>query len=105
MATGDSHTLALDITKTVYAWGNQEKGAIGVRDSPDDSHTPKELHVHSKPIKHVACGGEHSILVTECNTIYSLGCGDKGQLGIGYESAREFRPQTMQGQLPTDEII
>ena len=31
IATGGSHSLALDITKTVYAWGNPDNGAIGVR--------------------------------------------------------------------------
>ena len=104
VATGDSHSLALDVTKTVYAWGNSEKGAIGVRENPDDNHTPKELHVHSKQVTQLACGSEHSVVVTDCNTVYSLGRGDKGQLGIGYQSSREFRPQAMQGQLPSDEI-
>lgn len=31
IATGKSHTLALDMAKKVYAWGNSENGAIGVR--------------------------------------------------------------------------
>ena len=29
IATGSGHTLALDMAKKVYAWGNPENGAIG----------------------------------------------------------------------------
>ena len=40
----------------------------------------------------VACGADHSCFLTEENKVFTCGRGDKGQLGIGYTSTREFRP-------------
>ena len=36
--------------------------------------------------------------------MYASGRGDKGQLGVGYASHREFRPISMKGDLPIDKI-
>lgn len=42
ISTGRSHTIAIDVTKKVFSWGNSFEGAIGVRDI-NSSCAPKEF--------------------------------------------------------------
>ncbi len=94
IATGSGHTLALDMAKKVYAWGNPENGAIGPT-YLSSTCLPVELSILGKLIQQVACGADHSCFLTQDNQVYTCGKGDKGQLGIGYPTSREFRPLPM----------
>ena len=44
IATGRSHSVAIDVGKKVYGWGNSFEGAIGLRDAKT-SCLPKEINV------------------------------------------------------------
>ena len=57
-----------------------------------------------KQVNIIACGEDHSIFITNENEIFGCGRGEKGQLGIGYATHREFRPIRMKGDLPSDQI-
>lgn len=91
ISTGRSHTIAIDVTKKVFAWGNSFEGAIGVRDI-NSSSTPKEFKISGRNIIQAACGSDHTCFLTEENDVFTCGRGEKGQLGLGYITTREFRP-------------
>lgn len=77
VVAGAQHSLALDVTKTVYGWGSTEFSAIG-----DSCHqnilTPKELIIDDKQIKIVQAGADHSVFVSQDNEVYAMGRNDRG---------------------------
>ena len=91
---GESHTLAIDLNGFAYGWGLADHGAIGVRIS--SSHEPSMIQFSSTAvdvsIKDVSCGAHHSCFLSVKGEVYSCGRGDKGQLGIGFISIKEYRP-------------
>lgn len=50
------------------------------------------MNIDGHRVRQVACGLDHSCFLTEERDIFTSGKGDKGQLGIGYTSLREFKP-------------
>ena len=43
-------------------------------------------------MRQVSCGSDHSCFLTEQGDVYACGEGEKGQLGLGYISMKEYRP-------------
>ena len=93
IATGRRHSTALDVCRKVYGWGRQESGAIGIR--INESHNPSEIviaHDDNSVIKQLSCGSDHSCFLTEHGDVFACGENQKGQLGLGYNSPKEYRP-------------
>lgn len=77
----------------LWACGANDRGQLGI--GPDEP----SLGVFKKvsfptPVKQVACGWEHSVLLTEDGSVFVSGGGSKGQLGLGAlsKAASEFTP-------------
>jgi alpha-tubulin suppressor-like RCC1 family protein len=91
---GHHHSLAIDQNGFVYGWGQADNGAIGVRVS--SSHEPSIIQFTNTQtdvsIKDISCGANHSVFLSTKGEAYSCGKGDKGQLGIGFISIKEYRP-------------
>ena len=94
VACGRSHSLAIDTNGFVHGWGQADYGAIGVRISSSDE--PSVIQFSSKyadvRVKAVSCGAYHSCFLSTKGEVFSCGRGDKGQLGIGFISPKEYRP-------------
>lgn len=70
---------------TAYSWGSASSGQLG-RGSPAERFHPSPTPVHLPvSVQMVACGGDHSVIVTSCGTVWSFGRNSDGQLGIGSE--------------------
>jgi alpha-tubulin suppressor-like RCC1 family protein len=69
-----------------------DAGAIGVRVS--SSHEPSVIQFTNGDVqvKDISCGANHSCFLSTKGEAYSCGKGDKGQLGIGFISIKEYRP-------------
>ncbi|EQC26046.1 hypothetical protein SDRG_16112 [Saprolegnia diclina VS20] len=80
VAVGWHHVLGVH-DGAVYSWGKGSFGQLG-HDSVNGEHTPRLL-VMDERINHVACGSEHSLLVTASGRLYSCGWGEHGNLGHG----------------------
>ena len=91
---GKFHTLALNDKGTAYGWGQADYGAIGVRIS--SSYEPSVIQFSSQyadiQVKAISCGAYHSCFLSANGQVFSCGRGDKGQLGIGFISQKEYRP-------------
>ncbi|CAL8097146.1 unnamed protein product [Calicophoron daubneyi] len=105
VSAGDSHTAALDSNGQVWLWGTFRgpNGPIGLTQPGEISMTPRRLfervteggnNCQSTPatsntalltpdarIIKIASGQDHLVLLTDDGRLYTMGCGEQGQLG------------------------
>ncbi|ELR11174.1 regulator of chromosome condensation (RCC1) repeat domain containing protein [Acanthamoeba castellanii str. Neff] len=90
-AMGYNHGLAITTQGEVYSWGSGVHGRLGHGDE-QDANAPRLISaLASAKATQVACGPEHSLVLTEDNTLYTFGRVLKGQLGY-VEGAVESVP-------------
>uniref|UniRef100_C4QHH7 Uncharacterized protein n=1 Tax=Schistosoma mansoni TaxID=6183 RepID=C4QHH7_SCHMA len=100
IAAGNWHSVCLTDTGDVYTWGWNEHGQLGHRSlsisNKSDSITEKErkscVSVLDLPapvdfpdnllISQIACGGCHTVCLTEDGILFCFGCNKFGQLGL-----------------------
>lgn len=89
VAAGSAHTLALDSTGHVWAWGNNSAGAIGDSSTTHRGYAVKVVNQDGtgdlESIVRIAAGGTgangFSLAVGEDGTVYGWGRNGNGQLG------------------------
>lgn len=82
VSTGDYHTLAIKDDGSMWAWGNNANGRLGLNLASNTSvSSPRK--VGSAKWLQVRAGGEHSIAIREDGTVWAWGRNDAGQLGDG----------------------
>jgi alpha-tubulin suppressor-like RCC1 family protein len=91
VAAGQYHSLALDEERTIWAWGINLNGEIGIGTSGKDSITivlPRQVTVQgalSVPgIRSIAAGVAHSMALSNEAKVYVWGSDFYGQLGFQY---------------------
>jgi alpha-tubulin suppressor-like RCC1 family protein len=89
VAAGQEHSLALKSDGTVWAWGSQDRGQLGVPGTSDDTAIPVEVRMNGTnpliPLDHVrdiAAGGGHSLALRNDGTVWTWGFNNFGQLGV-----------------------
>ena len=91
VVSGDNHTLALDATGRVYAWGDNTYGQLGFRVRSGDSmggilysNYPALVNIPGNPfIISIAAGSNHSLALASDGSVYAWGRNNAGQLGNG----------------------
>jgi alpha-tubulin suppressor-like RCC1 family protein len=68
-SAGNAHTLAIDSTNILYAWGTSNSGQLGI---------VTDLYSWNQ----VALGYSHEIAIRSDNTLWGWGTGTTGQLGL-----------------------
>lgn len=107
-ASGQAHTLVLGHNGEVHTFGTSSTGALG--QGPDVKVTgPLLLRLSSQvPIKQVACGARHSILLSDTGKLFAMGDNGYGQLGVEAEGRRTTSstdvPTAVRGPLESDEV-
>lgn len=83
VACGGRHTLALSSSHTVYAWGNNSFGQLGLSIEENESFsTPREVcHFREKIVSWLAAGTSHSVALTIEGYCYTWGRNNYGQIG------------------------
>ncbi|KAJ1622285.1 regulator of chromosome condensation 1/beta-lactamase-inhibitor protein II, partial [Pavlovales sp. CCMP2436] len=89
VAAGRMHTLAVDESGALLAWGFGKNGATGQR-SLEDALTPVKIELRGSTagsanpgrVQTVACS-DHCLAVTADGAVYAWGLGASGQLGFG----------------------
>ncbi|RHZ87351.1 hypothetical protein Glove_37g92 [Diversispora epigaea] len=78
--------------RDLYGFGNTMYGQLGIgKQASVNDENPKYLYFPTpqlvdglkENVTQVACGLDHTILLTENNNLYSMGWGSDGQLGLG----------------------
>jgi len=87
VSSGYEHCLAVTEAGAVFSWGWNFHGQCGHGISGVDHLQPRlvEALAGVRP-RIVSAGDNHSIVVTECGSVYSFGGGLHGQLGHGIET-------------------
>jgi alpha-tubulin suppressor-like RCC1 family protein len=97
IAAGHAHSLAVDKSGNVWAWGLNSDGQLG-NGTVTPSYTPVRVTGLSKVVA-VAAGNNHSVALTSDGTLWSWGNNDYGQLGTGTVSGRRVPVQIALGQV------
>uniref|UniRef100_A0A2K6RYX6 Regulator of chromosome condensation n=1 Tax=Saimiri boliviensis boliviensis TaxID=39432 RepID=A0A2K6RYX6_SAIBB len=82
VSAGDSHTAALTDDGRVFLWGSfrDNNGVIGLLEPMKKSMVPIQVQL-DVPVVKVASGNDHLVMLTADGDLYTLGCGEQGQLG------------------------
>ncbi|XP_072933986.1 regulator of chromosome condensation isoform X2 [Epargyreus clarus] len=85
VAAGDSHSAALLDDGDVYAWGafRDSHGSMGlvVRGREGKScREPVKVDIGEHAVA-IASGGDHLVILSTTGAVYTMGCGEQGQLG------------------------
>ncbi|KAF3820121.1 hypothetical protein GH733_015630 [Mirounga leonina] len=82
VSAGDSHTAALTEDGRVFLWGSfrDNNGVIGLLEPMKKSMVPVQVQL-TMPVVKVASGNDHLVMLTADGDLYTLGCGEQGQLG------------------------
>ena len=91
VATGEDHTVGIDIDGTLWSWGKNASGQLGDGTTTDKS-TPVRVQQKTEEgafednttkWELVAAGGGHAVGIAEDGTLWSWGENGSGQLGDG----------------------
>ncbi|XP_069506463.1 E3 ISG15--protein ligase HERC5-like [Ambystoma mexicanum] len=81
ITAGSAHNIALSLSGTVYAWGNNGAGQLGLGDI-ENRHLPTAVKaLQCKSVECVACGAEHTAVLSKGGLLFTFGAGGHGQLG------------------------
>uniref|UniRef100_A0A8C5C1H5 Uncharacterized protein n=1 Tax=Gadus morhua TaxID=8049 RepID=A0A8C5C1H5_GADMO len=86
VTAGGAHTLALSVSGTVFGWGQNDAGQLGLGDMTETSVVPSPTPVAALsgvPLVQVTAGGAHTLALSVSGTVFGWGQNDAGQLGLG----------------------
>ncbi|KPA14482.1 chromosome condensation regulator RCC1, partial [Candidatus Magnetomorum sp. HK-1] len=84
LAGGENHNLALSDNGSVWAWGNNSHGQLGIGESGGGTETdhPEKVLLLTDIIA-IDAGYAHSLALQDNGTIWSWGSNINGELGTG----------------------
>lgn len=104
--SGQSHTLVLGNNGEVHTFGASNCGALG--QGPDVRQSaPLLLRFSAQvPVKMVAAGARHSLLLTDSGRLFAMGDNTHGQLGMESRLHGSFvdTPRSVEGPLGDEEV-
>ena len=111
IAAGDSHTMVLTKTGSVFTFGEGLYGKLGHGEiySPHTKERtcprPKKVdYLEGRGVRQISCGGQHSLAVTVTGKLYSWG--QAGHfLGLGNEDDDVFSPSLIKAKTIRDKFV
>lgn len=103
IAAGYSHSLAVDSSGQVYAWGSNDNGQLG-NNTTVGSSTPKAVLNVQKAVQ-VSAGKETSMALTADSRVYTWGYGEYGQLGSYTSDNYRAQPTALTSSFGTAVLI
>src|SRR5207248_1417945 len=80
IAAANSHSLALKSNGTVWSWGDNGTGQLGVGTTPAQSFSPVQTQNLTDAIA-IAAAGSQSVALTVNGSLFGWGANGSGQLG------------------------
>ena len=81
VACGSQHTAAIKTDGTLWTWGRNLYGQLGINDT-NNRTTPVTTFAGGTNWKQVTCGYGHIVAIKTDGTLWTWGNNDQGQLGI-----------------------
>lgn len=86
ISCGQTHTAVLTKDGAVFTFGSGRHGQLGHNSFRDEVRPRLVAELWGSKVTAVACGREHTVVLTQSQKMYSFGCGAEGQLGHGDHS-------------------
>jgi alpha-tubulin suppressor-like RCC1 family protein len=96
VAGGNVHTMAIKTDGTLWLWGSNSAGQLGINNTIDRS-TPVTTILGGTNWKSVAGGSQHTIALKTDGTLWGWGYNSFGQLGINDTTERSTPVTTILG--------
>ena len=79
VSCGEYFTMALTRNGTLYSWGYNESGQLGLGNY-HNQNSPHQISLQESIVK-ISCGLRHTAVLTKCGKLYTWGFTDYEQLG------------------------
>lgn len=86
IACGGNHSFALSCSGTVFGWGKNTSGQLGLNNEISQSFPCQLKTLRNVRVKYIACGEDFSVFLTQDGGVFTCGSGRYGQLGHGSTS-------------------
>ncbi len=86
VSAGYDHNLALKADGTVWAWGRNDWGALGIGSSSHDYRTEPVQISGLNDVTAISASANFSLAVKKDGSVWAWGSNEKGQLGNGKDS-------------------
>jgi alpha-tubulin suppressor-like RCC1 family protein len=86
VTTGGDHTCGIQLDGTLWCWGRNLHGQLGLGDARD-SDRPQQVQSDATWTD-VTAGAQHTCAITDDATLWCWGDNDSGELGLGDETDR-----------------
>jgi alpha-tubulin suppressor-like RCC1 family protein len=89
ISCGEYHTMALKTDGTLWLWGSNNNGRLGINsfigdnDAANNRSSPVQTIAGGTNWKQISAGGGHSTAIKTDGTLWTWGRGSEGQLGDG----------------------
>jgi alpha-tubulin suppressor-like RCC1 family protein len=96
VSCGNAHTAILKNNGTVFTFGDNSKGQLGIN-STSDTLTPIEISGNHTDIIAVSCGNIHTAILKNDGTVFTFGDNDDNQLGRAVIDGNNKIPMEISG--------
>ena len=104
VAAGYNHTCCITADGSLFAWGFNNRGQLGVGDTKNRRMPTPVTGFQGRQVVHVAAGGYHTICATADGSMFTWGGGKDGILGLGEWSNRRV-PTMVRGELRDKAVV
>nr|XP_050858898.1 X-linked retinitis pigmentosa GTPase regulator [Vespula vulgaris] len=104
ISTGYYHSAFLTESGLIYICGESESGKLGIDVNFTTQVAPKQMLLPTTAI-HIACGGHHTLILTESGNVYCVGSNASGQLGMGTNVTEIPTPKLLSRDALQDQSI
>lgn len=84
-----SNVMGMNKYRQLYSFGKAKKGQLGHGNLEEKLKSPR-VTFNVEDVKQVACGKNHTLLLTSNNKLYSCGSNEKGELGVASPSSTPY---------------
>ena len=99
VACGNSYSMCIDNTGSLWAFGANDKGQLGLKNRAS-VFEPKQVQ-GLPPIISVACSSNHTACIDSTNSVWTFGSNQYEKLGLGVSGVVGLGPH----KVPSDEMI
>lgn len=89
--------FALTEDNSLYVWGNNQNGQLGIENSNGVTSTPTKVNGITGNIKKIYAGDYSTYALTEDSSLYAWGNNQNGQLGLGLDDVIVNTPTKING--------
>lgn len=92
IASGGFHCLTLTCSGTIFGWGKNNFGQLGLGDCERKVYPTLLKNMRNQKVQYISCGQDHSVMLTLEGGVFTCGLGADGQLGHNQHS-NELNPR------------